>query len=146
MSAPPEIPRETLDAVRSFMDIDMGQWPTVRFVVKPGWFGRTQFDAYLDAFGLILMRAGTNTLRLLFDVSNASVGVDPRFVVWQSRFSTEMRPQFETKIERTAIVLTNSVVRSLLNGYFARCPATRPKKFFASRAEAEAGLVAGWPS
>jgi len=140
----PEIPREILERAGKFVDIDTSQWPTVRFVIKPEWFTREDFEAYLDAFGILLMRAPSCSLRLLFDLTGASPMVDPRFVLWQSRFSTDMKPQYEVKIERTAVVLANRVLRGLVNSYFERTPATRPKKFFATRAEAEQGLRTGW--
>lgn len=140
----PEISSEILAAAGKFVDIDTTEWPTVRFTVKPAWFTQKEFDAYLDAFAIILMRSAPDSLRLLFDLSNASIKVDPRFVIWQSQFSKDMRAQYECKIKRTAIVITNNTLRYLIDGYFEQCPATRPKKVFATRAEAEEKLTIGW--
>lgn len=144
---PPELTREIHEAKRTaaaFMDIDLEQWPTVHFKVKPVLFGRASFDAYLDVFANLLMQAKPNSLRLLFNLSKAPVAFDPRCFFWQSAFSEDMKDLYKAKIERTAIVLTGSILRPLINGYFERTPATRPKKVFASELEARQALTRGW--
>jgi hypothetical protein len=127
-----------------FMDIDISQWPVVQFRATGKRFWQSEFDAYLEVFGFLLTKAEPCSLRLLFDLSNAPILMDPRCFWWQSAFSESMRSFYECKIERTAIVLSFKPLRNYINGYFKRTPATRPKKFFASALEARQALAKGW--
>jgi hypothetical protein len=143
MLLPPEIQKAKTKA-SNFMDIDLTAWPTVVFTAKPYYFNRSEFEAYLDVFAHLLGQAEPNSLRLLYDLSNITLLINPMCLMWQSAFSDDMNEVYKQKIQRTAIVLTLSGLRYFINRYFERSPATRPKKMFENKAEAISALETGW--
>jgi hypothetical protein len=110
--------------MKQFMRIDRSRSPLVVF--KPNGFNPTaeQFEAYLRDFEK-LFEAEEGRLYLLFDLTEA-VAIDLAHLRKQIAFGKKMEATFRDRVWCTAIVLTNPILRGLINVVFAVAPPVRP--------------------
>ncbi len=115
----------------TFFKVDQEEWPITVITIQGGPKSDHDMQAFLTEWQNLYSTAMIKNQRykLLFDARNAGT-IDPKYLMALGNWLSRVKNLAESWMDRTAIIISNNIIRTLIKFVFNFYKAVRPFKVF----------------